>query len=173
MSKTKVLVNYIQKEKYDELYTPDEGVYPIIPYLKNRGFKTIWECTDFGGSNITKILKQEGFNVVTSHIKEDKSFFDYEPSDYDCIVTNPPYSIKDDFLERAYSLNKPFALLLPITSLEGIRRGKMYVKYGVEVLVLDKRLNFMKKEGKKSNWFNTSWFCNDVLPESLLFFQIT
>jgi len=45
---------------------------------------------------------------------------------YDCIITNPPYSIKDRFLTRCYELKKPFALLMPLTALEGKYRQQLY-----------------------------------------------
>ena len=82
------------------------------------------------------------------------------------IITNPPYSLKDEFLKKCYEWKKPFALLLPITALEGKVRGEMYRENGIEVLVLDGRVEFMEKSG---NWFNTSWFCHNVLPKELIF----
>ena len=161
------MINYVKNPKNDELYTPEYAIKPLLKYLDKFKGKTIWECTDFGSSNITKVLKENGFKVISTHIKDGKNFFDYEPEEYDLIITNPPYSLKDDFLQRAYELNKPFCFLLPLTSLEGIKRGEMFRQYGIEVLVLDKRVNFMKE--KKSCWFNTSWFCWNVLPKRLIF----
>lgn len=42
----------------DELYTPDYAIKPLLKYLPKD--LTIWECTDFGNSNISKILKSGG-----------------------------------------------------------------------------------------------------------------
>lgn len=163
------LINYMQSPKRDELYTPAHAVTPILPYIKPEW--VVWECTDHGGSSITKILKQHGNTVHSSHITGGVDFLRTHPSfEYDCIVTNPPFSLKDDFLKRAYELGKPFAFLLPITALEGIKRGVLYRKYGIEVLVLDKRINFMP--GKKGAWFNVSWFCWQLLPEKLMFHEV-
>ncbi len=110
------MINYMKQEKNDELYTPNEAIYPILKYLdKNLVY---WECTDFGESNITKILKKNGFKVIATN-KQEIDFLKDKPSfKYDVIITNPPYSIKDLFLERCYELNKPFMLLLPLTALE-------------------------------------------------------
>lgn len=52
------MLEYMKKPKNDELYTPDEAVIPILKYLDKN--KTYWECTDFGESNITKVLKLGG-----------------------------------------------------------------------------------------------------------------
>ena len=48
------MINYIQKPKYDEIYTPEYAIKPLLNYLPKN--ITIWECTDYGGSNITSIL---------------------------------------------------------------------------------------------------------------------
>ena len=77
---------------------------------------------------------------------------------------------KDSFNKFREDYNKPFALLLPITALEGVERGKMFREHGIELLVLDKRCDFL--DNKKSNWFNTSWFCHRVLPKQLIFEEL-
>lgn len=60
-------------------------------------------------------------------------------------------------------------MLLPITALEGKTRGAMFREHGIELMVFDGRVEFMKKKG---NWFNTSWFCHKVLPEKLIFEEL-
>lgn len=39
------MINYMKTEKNDELYTPNEAIYPILKYLDKS--KIYWECTDF------------------------------------------------------------------------------------------------------------------------------
>lgn len=159
------MINYMQQEKNDELYTPDEAVLPILKYLDKD--KIYWECTDFGESNITKILKENGFKVVHTNKNEVNFLEDDVDFEFDVIITNPPYSLKNEFLKKCYEYQKPFMLLLPLTALEGKERGTLYRKYGVEVIVLDKRINFMKE--KKNVWFNTSWFCHKICDKLLNF----
>lgn len=86
------------------------------------------------------------------------------------IITNPPYSLKNEFLERCYEYNKSFMLLLPLTALEGKQRNELYKKYGIELIVLDKRINFMKN--KNNVWFNTSWFCRGITNKQLNFEKV-
>lgn len=164
----KAMINYMKNEKNDELYTPDYAIEPLLKYLPKD--KIIWECTDFGSSNITKLLKQHDYKVISTH-KDNFDFLTDIPNfDFDIIITNPPYSLKNEFLKKCYEYDKPFCLLLPLTSLEGIERGKMFREKGIDVLVLDKRCDFM--DNKKSNWFNTSWFCYKVLPKQLIFEEL-
>jgi len=160
----KTMINYMQNEKYDELYTPDYAIEPLLKYLP-KNIK-IWECTDFGKSNITKILKNKGYEVISTHKKDFDFLIDNPNFEFDMILTNPPYSLKDEFIKRCYEYNKPFALLLPLTSLEGIKRGNMFKEKGIQVMVFDKRIDF---NGKGNCWYNTSWFCYDILPQQLMF----
>lgn len=81
-----------------------------------------------------------------------------------------PNSLKNEFLQKCYEYNKPFMLLLPLTALEGKERGKLYREKGIEVIVLDKRINFMKE--KKNVWFNTSWFCHGICDKLLNFEKV-
>lgn len=149
----------------DEIYTPEYAIKPILKYLPKD--KIYWECTDFGDSNITKVLKANGFKVVNTNKSEIDFLNDNVDFYFDIIITNPPYSLKDKFIKKCYEYNKPFALLLPITSFKGKVRGKMFRENGVQAVILDSRVNFTKK--KSGCWFNTSWFCWKLLPKTLIF----
>lgn len=112
--------------KNDEIYTPDYAIYPLLKHLPKNII--IWESTDYGESNITKVLKENGYTVISTHKKNFDFLTDKPDFEFDMIITNPPYSLKDQFIEKCYSYNKPFALLLPITALEGVKRNQLYKK---------------------------------------------
>lgn len=155
--KLKTLIDYSKRWVYDELYTPNEAIEMILPYIPEN-VKTIRECTAIVNSNITLILKNKGYKVITTHIENWEDFLEYEPKEYDIIITNPPYSLKDKFIKRAYELWKPFMFLLPLTALEGKNRSSLYNKnWWIQLLIPNKRFNFIKE--KKWAWFQTSWFC--------------
>ncbi len=152
------------KVKLNEVYTPKEALFPLLPYL-NKDWK-IWECAS-GKGHIANYLREFGFDVI-----EGQDFFK-DNFEADVIITNPPYSNKDDFLERAYNIGKPFALLLPIESLGAKRRGLMYKKYGIQVIIPHERINFIIPSGKKSAWFPTAWFTWGLnLPKDLIFVEL-
>ena len=164
------MIRYVKNPRNDELYTPPEAIYPLLKYLPKD--KVFWECTDFGKSKITEVLSKSGFKVVSTHLKYGFDFLKDNPDfHFDVIITNPPYSLKTQFLKRAYQLGKPFAFLLPITALEGKERGRLFRNYGIQVLVLDRRVNFMNN--KRNVWFNTSWFCWKLLPNDLIFEEVS
>lgn len=149
----------LKASKFDEVYTPSGVVESLRKHLP-KTVKTVWCPFDTLNSNIVKDLVTSGYTVIYSHIKDGKDFFNWEPEeDYDIIISNPPYSIKDSVLERCVSLKKPFAMLLPIDALCGTRRLKIYkkAKWPLSVITLAKRVDFT---GKKSPWFNVCWICS-------------
>lgn len=149
-------------DKFD-FQTPPEAIIPLLPFLRKEW--KIWECAA-GKGNLVKAFQGYGFDVVASDIIDGNDFLMYEPKHYDCIVTNPPYVLKEEFLHRAYMLEKPFAFLLPLTTFETRTRQDMFVKYGVEVIFFDKRIAFETPEGKigdtSKSWFSTAWFTNGL-----------
>lgn len=163
MKKLKIQMN----GRSDEFGTPKEAIEPLMPYLKKEW--VIWECA-WGKGSLAKHLESEGFKVVG--IGHD--FLVSNLPEADCIVTNPPYSFKEEFLIRAFEIGKPFAFLLPLTTLEGKKRGALYTKYGIQLLIPNKRINFITPSGKGSGaWFQTAWFCWKLnLPKDLNFVEL-
>jgi len=88
----------------DEFGTPKYAVDILLPYLKY--FRIIWEPAK-GKGLLVNHLREYDFNVIPT-----EDFLNTEMLDFDCIVTNPPFSLKDEFLKRCYELGKPFALLM-------------------------------------------------------------
>lgn len=153
----------------DLFQTDPSAVWPLLPYLKPDWL--IWEPAA-GEKRIKNCLELEGFDVVASDIITGEDFFEFIPplNMHDAIVTNPPYSVKDRWIERCYDLGKPFALLLPFTALEGIKRQKLYRQHGIDLLVLPKRVPFKTPSGRVGGaWFPCAWFTWKMLPERLIF----
>lgn len=148
----------LKKGSPDDFQTPPEALMPLLPFLKKDW--TIWECAS-GKGNLSAYLKKQGFKVISTDILTGKDFLSYEPKQYDCIITNPPYALKQEFLERAYCLGKPFAFLLPLTTFETAKRQQYFKHCGLEVIFLDKRINFETPDGSgDGSWFATAWFTN-------------
>lgn len=158
----------MSKNGSDDFQTPPEALKPLIPFLKKEWL--IWECAE-GQGYIKKELKNNGFKVIGSDKEFD--FIKNTIDEFDCIVTNPPYSLKNEFIEKCYVLNKTFALLLPLTALESNKRQE-YWKKGLQLILLNKRINFIFGDNsKKSNWFATAWFTYGLnLPSDIYFGEI-
>lgn len=118
-------IGYLTSDRKDnELFTPYYAVDPIVKYLPKE--KVIWCPFDEEWSAFYKHLSELGYQVIRSSLIDGKDFFTYEPENWDIIVSNPPFSIKDKVLKRLYSFQKPFAILLPLNSLQGKNRYKYF-----------------------------------------------
>jgi hypothetical protein len=148
----------------DFYQTPPEATELLLPYLDANW--TIWEpasgqgaISNFLAMHVRKVIQTDIIPMSEYHKPFD--FLSDTPSfHYDCIVTNPPYSRKDEFLARCYALGKPFALLLPLNALGGQKRGRLFWEKGVSVIIPDKRINFITYDGvdKGACWFPSAWF---------------
>ena len=146
-----VVKNLSRNAASDECYTPCDQVLPILDYLDKD--KTYYEATSGISSQIVDGFNKYDYNIVPSN---NKDFFSCSPDDIcDGIITNPPYSIKDNFIEHCYALGKPFALFLPVASFQGGRRGQMFMDYGMSALVYNYRVDFT---GGGSPPFGNAWF---------------
>ena len=126
-------------------------------------------------SEYVKYFKEKGHKVIHSHIDEDLNFFEFEPEEnYDYIISNPPFSIKDMIIKRLYELNKPYAMLFPIPTLQGQARFP-YMK-DCQALIFDKRINYYttpdKTEVQKGVSFGSFYLCRNVLPKDLIFEEL-
>ena len=169
----------------DECLTPRCAVLPIVKYLKQKGFKKIWCPFDLEDSMYVRVLKSADFDVIYTHKNvSDGDFFKIEVPECDCIVSNPPFSKKDEILQRLYEIRKPFAILLPQNALQSNFRTGLFIKYGLEYLGFDKRIPFYTKAKgesdeqsysypKMSNHFASAYFCNGVLPEKMILENLT
>lgn len=145
----------------DELYTPNILVKAITPYIKR---KIVWCPFDTKNSEFVKELSKDNV-VISTHIKGGYDFFEYEPDNYDVIVSNPPFSKKLEVLDRVYKLGKPFALLLPMPMLNYQVIGSFFLDKELQLLIVDKKVSF----NGNTSAFNSSYFCNGLLPKDLMF----
>jgi len=154
----------------NDFQTPPEALSPLLPYISKDWW--IWEPA-CGKGNLTNELNRLDYQCIGSDILTGWDFLKDEMPAYDCIITNPPYSIKHKFIARCYELGKPFALLMPLTALETEYRQSLYSKYGLQIILMPKRINFETPSGNGSgSWFATAWFTNWMkLPNDINYYQ--
>lgn len=154
----------------DEYFTPKEAVIPLLDYIRKEDI--IWCPFDYEDSSFVRIFQENENKVIFSHIDEGKNFFYYEPEiPYDIIISNPPFSCKDDVLKRLNELKKPFAMLLPLPTLQGQKRFE-YLQNS-QALIFDKRINFYQNREQtkmaKGVAFASIYICKNFLPKDLIF----
>ena len=155
----------------DERYTPVYAVVPLLEFTPPPPSKTvIWCPFDKEQSAFVKVFRDARYKVECSHIDNGQDFFTYEPENWDVMISNPPFSKKDEVLRRAYELEKPFALLLPANSIQGKTRFNIF-RNDVQMLCFDSRIGFMDPEHTDSPVegvsFGSAYFCRNFLPSKL------
>lgn len=157
----------------DEFYTPKYAVTPILDHIPKGS--TIWCPFDTEDSWFVKVFLDNGHKVIKTHISEGKDFFNYEPDEeYDYIISNPPYSLKNEVFYRLFQLEKPFAMLVGIVGIfEGKFRTNLFRNNKFEVLYLTTRVDYFKdyteQKPSKSPPFQSAYICSGILEKQILF----
>ena len=164
-------MDVVASSKFDEFYTPEHAIYPILKYLKPNS--VIWCPFDTEESNFVKIFKKSGFNVINTHLEKGEDFFSLNIK-CDYIISNPPYSLKGKILKRLFNLNVPFAMLVGVVGLfESQDRFFMFRQNNFEIMYLNKRISFFKdfKEQKPSinPPFSSVYVTKNILPKPIVF----
>ena len=155
------------KGNNDECYTPDYGVEPILKYIPKDA--TVWCPFDKEESQfVIQISKQN--KVIRSHLESGQDFFDYEPDEWDMIISNPPFTDKRKFFERALSFNKPFALIMTNTWLNDSAPKQLVKDKDLQLLMFDKRMKFISPDGRNNDkiTFSSSYYCWNFLPKQII-----
>lgn len=161
-----------KQNKADEYYTKDYAIVPLLSYLPPK--TTVWCPFDTSESNFVKLLSKN-HNVIHSHIDEGKDFFEYEPEqNYDLIISNPPYSLREPILERLFGLNKPFAMLINEAGLfDSKKRYGLLSTHKFEIMVFDKRIDYIKTGTElKGVPFKSIYLCSNLLPTQFVFERV-
>ena len=155
------------KGSNDECYTPRYVVKELLPYLPKD--KVIWCPFDTEESEFVKVLSEEGFQVVNSHISYGQDYYTYEPNYWDIMVSNPPFTSKRKIFERALSFNKPFALLMSNTWLNDSAPKVLFKEKDLQLLMFRNRIKFLNN-GIINNkiTFSSSFYCWNLLPKQII-----
>lgn len=157
----------------NEQYTPIYGVEVLLPYIQHLKDKIIWCPFDREDSQFVKVLSGNGFKVHYSHIDYDQDFLTYEPAKWDVMISNPPYTNKRIYWERALDLKKPFALLLPTNILSDsvINATMREREREFQLLIPSRRMRFYNaKTGETGNQptFKASYFGVNIFNQQII-----
>jgi hypothetical protein len=152
----------------DECYTPHYGVTPILKYVPKDA--VVWCPFDKQESEFVKQISHKN-QVIFSHIDNNQDFLTWEPKNHwDVIVSNPPFTNKRTFFERALSFNKPFALIMTNTWLNDSAPKQLFKDKDLQLLMFDKRMKFHSPDGRANDkiTFSSSYYCWNFLPKQII-----
>jgi hypothetical protein len=163
--------NSKSKDWTDIYFTPIYAIKPLFQFISKDWI--VWEPA-VGNGAIANYLARQGLQVFGTDINKGYDFLTYAPTHINCIITNPPFSLKTEFLERAFTLDLPFALLVPCDTLVSKRRFKSFKDKKIQLIIPNKRIVFDRIDGGKScPNVSTMWLTYKFnLPSDIIFVEI-
>ena len=160
----------------DEFYTPNYAITPIMKYVKPPP-AVIWCPFDTDDSLFVKRFREAGYSVIATHIQDGKDFFEIDVPDCNYIISNPPYSLKNEVFSRLFGLGKPFAMLVGVVGLfESQRRFEMFRDHDFEVMYMNRRVAYFKDYAEQKPSinppFSSVYVCSGILPKTIVFEEI-
>ena len=148
---------YHTSSNRNDYNTPIEAWEVLIDNMEDTTVK-FW-LPFYNDGLIKKALKKQlKLNVI--HVNKD--FFSYEPKSYDIIADNPSYFQKALVFKRCLQLDKPFALLVPLETLERKYFAQMFKDDDrLQMIVPKKRYEFesMYFDSTGKVPFKSVWMC--------------
>ena len=146
----------------DEYYTRQEDAEIIADNLLQVPLK-VWCPFNDTNSVWREVLENRGFQVVAT---EGDFFYTEPPEGVQCIISNPPFSLKKAVMDRIKTLNIRFVLILPFQWLnDGVP-----LEYGHQVMFFRQRMYFNTPKGvlnkPRANCFVLS---DGILKNDLIF----
>lgn len=159
----------------DEFYTPLYAIKPILEFIPPS--VKVWCPFDTEQSLFVKELSKTN-EVVYSSLLNGQNFFEIEvPENTKYIISNPPYSLKTEVLERLFEFNIPFAMLLGVVGLfESKKRFEMFRDNEFEIMYFNKRVAYFKDYNEQKPSlnppFSSVYICHNMLPKKIMFKEI-
>lgn len=158
------------KTDKDHVATPRWVVESIYNLINIKSFNSCWFPFDHYDSEFKLKADELKLKYKATHKFDDlgNDFFKTNPpEDCDLMISNPPFSLQNEIIERSFklideNLIKSFALLLPLSTLETPFRAKLYEKYEnkISIIIFKKRIKFL---GCKTSFNNACcWICYNI-----------
>lgn len=136
--------------------TPQEVTVALCEWMQKNGMqmRSVWEPA-CGDGRMVKVLGRYFDRVVGTDIQSGMDFLTAEPVGTEWIITNPPFSLAEQFIRKAASCNVPFAFLLKSQYWHSAKRLKLFNEIRPShVLPLTWRPDFT---GKGSSLLDMIW----------------
>lgn len=132
------------REKNDFYATNPHALEIAMPIFKDILHNNIWECA-CGQGHLSEVLKDNGYNVKSTDLinrgyGEVKNFLECDDIFEGDILTNPPFKLAEQFVEKSFELidEGNYAIFfLKVQFLESKSRKKMFEKYPLKYLIVN------------------------------------
>jgi len=127
----------------DEAQTPPYAVLPLLPYVPKEWI--IWESASSKYGFLGEALRAlNGNTVIETGLELDGTNYLTVPPKLTAQlqITNPPFSIKYEWIERSFDNHQPFALLMPFDTWAAARAQAQFQRFGMSIIILNRRVHF-------------------------------
>jgi len=160
-------MSFVQDKDSDNYNTNKYEWERIKDYIPTD--KIIWSPFYCDGKQ-KEYFKELGYDII----HEDKDFFSYTP-EYDIIIDNPPFSKKNEILNKLNDLDKPFILICPSMMLSYKYFQTNFKDKNIQLIIPYKRMNFKHLNSNKKNYsppFASFYYCYKMnLPKDIIFLE--
>lgn len=168
------MANVYQEMRFakDECYTTQcesEKLVNFISPLVSKD-KLIWLPFDNELSNIYKELIKKGYKCILSNLELGLDFYNYEPDQWDMIITNPPFSKRTKLMQRLISFDKPFIILQATQYFNNQKSVNYLCVKDFQFIMPSSRMSFltykekadMVESSKSGTAFYSFWLCYKI-----------
>lgn len=135
------------REERDFYATPEDAFLPLLPYLPRD--RAIWEPA-CGDGRLIAWMQQDGLTAKGSDLAHGKDFL-ADTTPRQCILTNPPFSLAQQFCDHALRHAPEVWMLLRLNFLASDERRAWWKEHEPQALfVLSKRPSFVLACGCKA-----------------------
>jgi hypothetical protein len=125
----------------DQAQTPPYALLPLLPYIPKEWI--IWESASSKWGFLGEAIRAlRGNVVIETGLELDGTDYLKAPPKGDMQITNPPFSIKFEWIERSYDNRQPFALLMPFETWGAAAAQVMFQRFGMNVILFNRRVHF-------------------------------
>lgn len=167
----------VDQNKTDFYATPPDVTAALLDFLESKNFIApgcmIWEPA-CGSEEMTRVMLDRGYAVMGTDLHPQiigQPSIDFLTAETPCnwIITNPPFSLAEDFIRHALELGKPCAFLLKSQFWHAQKRIQLFREYPpAYVLPLTWRPDFLQgaKGGSPTmDCLWTVWLSNYCITE--------
>jgi type I restriction-modification system DNA methylase subunit len=99
-----------RRSETDFYPTPPEVTLALMQFLDLHKGTVIWEPA-CGEMDMASVIQREGYPCIATDLKYGQDFLTMPLQECDWIITNPPFSLSEQFIRKSAEHNKSFAML--------------------------------------------------------------
>lgn len=148
------------KRRPNDFYaTPDYTVDSLFQFIKWNKMISFFEPCKGDGAIYDKVPGNK--HKFYTELSEGKDYFEYKPyNKFDLIVTNPPFSLAKEFLDKSLTEAHTVCYLLRLNFLGAQVRNEWWnqIRPPEKLIVLSRRPKFINNQADATEY---AWFCWD------------